>query len=285
VNPLDHHYMRGTPYVMRFDTGLRKPKDTQLGVDFAGTVEAVGTRVTEFKVGEAVFGGGWGSLAEYVVTSERSVVAKPENITFEQAAGVRVAGLTALQAVRDKGRVRPGQKVLINGASGGVGTFAVQIAKTLGAHVTGVCSGRNVALVRSLGADEVIDYTKQDYTKGASRYDVIIDNVGNHSLSAHKRVLVTNGIYVMVSGPKGRWFRPLDRFLMAPVISRFSSQKFVPFMAQGRKEDMAFLHDLMQQGKVTPVIDRRYRLSEAAEAMRYLETGRARGKVIIAIGE
>ena len=285
VNPLDAHYMKGTPMVMRFETGLRKPKNTRLGVDFAGVVEAVGADVTQFKPGDAVMGGGWGSLAEYAVTSERSVIAKPENISFEEAAGVRVAALTALQALRDKGKVRAGQRVLINGASGGVGTFAVQIGKVLGAHVTGVCSTRNVELVRSLGADEVIDYTKDDYTKSAQVYDVIVDNVGNHPLTAHKGVLTPNGIYVMVSGPKGKWISPIDRFAQARFVSRKEGQQFVGFISQGRKEDMDLLADLLRTGKIKTVIDRTYPFADAPEAMRYLETGRARGKVIVTVGD
>ena len=285
VNPLDYHYMRGTPMVMRMETGLRKPKDIRLGVDFAGVVEAVGADVKDFKPGDAVMGGGWGSLAEYVVTSEKSVVAKPENISFEEAAGVRVAALTALQALRDKGNVQPGQRVLINGASGGVGTFAVQIGKALGAHVTAVCSTRNVDLVRSLGADEVIDYTKHDYTRGNRPYDVIVDNVGNHPLTAHKRILAPKGIYVMVSGPKGRWIAPMDRFVQARFVSRAEGQQFVGMMAQTRRADLEMLRELLATGKIRTVVDRRYPLNEAPEAVRYLETGRARGKVIVTVGD
>lgn len=285
VNPLDFHYMRGTPYVMRLESGLRKPKVTRLGVDFAGTVEAVGTNVTQFKPGDEVFGGRTGAFAEYVTAREQTLVMKPQNVTFEQAASVPIAAQTALQALRDKGKVQSGQTVLINGASGGVGTFAVQIAKSMGAHVTGVSSTRNVDLVRSLGADEVIDYTRQDYTKLGQRYDVIIDMVGNHSLLANRRALKPEGIYVIVGGPKGRWIAPLDRMARASVVSPFVSQKLVMVMAQLRRDDLTILRDLIQAGKVTPVIDRRYGLAQVPQAIEYLETGRARGKVVVMIGD
>src|SRR6266699_475117 len=221
VNPYDWHFVEGTPKIMRLmGVGLRKPKDTRLGVDFAGTVEAVGKNVTQFKPGDDVFGGRGGAFAEYVCPrAYRAVAIKPANITFEQAASVNIAGITALQALRDKGNVQPWQKVLINGASGGVGTFAVQIAKSLGADVTGVCSSRNVDMVRSLGADRVIDYTKEDFAKGAERYDVILDCVGNHSLSAFRGVLKPKGIYIMVGGPVGRWIDPFPRVIHALILS------------------------------------------------------------------
>src|SRR5437870_5982192 len=228
VNPLDWHFIEGTPKIMRaMGVGLRKPKDTRLGVDFAGTVEAVGKNVTQFKPGDEVFGGRDGAFAEYVCPrADRAVTLKPANITFEQAASVNIAGITALQAVRDKGKVEPGQKVLINGASGGVGTFAVQIAKSFGADVTGVCSARNADLVRSLGADHIIDYTKEDFTKGEQRYDVILDNVANHSLSECRRVLTPKGKYVMIGGggAKEQGFlgvmaRPLKAMVLSPFIS------------------------------------------------------------------
>ncbi len=210
VNPLDWHRMRGTPYVGRAEMGLRKPKNTGLGVDFAGTVESVGRNVTRFRPGDEVFGGRTGAFGQYVtVRQDRAVVPKPANLTFEQAAAVPVAAITALQGLRDVGRLQPGQKVLINGASGGVGTFAVQIAKALGADVTGVCSTRNVELVRSIGADRVVDYTREDFTKSGERYDLILDNVGNHSLSECRRALNPKGRYVMVGGPPGRWINPL----------------------------------------------------------------------------
>ena len=284
VNPLDWHYMRGTPYFMRLGAGLRKPKVTRLGVDFAGTVEAVGRNVNRFKPGDEVFGGRTGAFAQYVLVREdRAVALKPANLTFEQAASVGVAAITALQGLRDKGQIQPGQKVLINGASGGVGTFAVQIAKSFGAEVTGVCSTRNVNMVRSIGADRVIDYTKEDFTKGAERYDLILDNVGNHSLLESRRALKPKGKYIMVGGPSGRWIDPLPRALNALVLSRFVSQDIRMFLAELNKEDLTILRDLMQAGKVKPVIDRQYRLTEVPEAIRYLEAGHARGKVVITL--
>jgi NADPH:quinone reductase-like Zn-dependent oxidoreductase len=254
-----------------------------IGVDFSGVVESVGKNVTGFKPSDAVFGGHQGALAEYIVISEQRLVKKPDNISFEQAGAVNIAAKTALQALRDAGKLEPVQKVLINGASGGVGTFAVQIAKYLGAEVTGVSSGRNTELVRSLGADHTIDYTQQDYTQGGTQYDLIIDNVGNHSLSANRRVLKLNGRYVMVSGPKGKWIKPMDRMVVAMIYSRFIHQEMGMMMARASKDDLALLGELMQQAKVTPVIDKTYKLSEAAEAMRDLETGRARGKIVIRV--
>src|SRR5882762_1626483 len=283
VNPLDWHYMRGTPYLVRTDSGLGKPTDPRLGVDFAGTVEAVGKNVKRFKPGDEVFGGRDGAFAEYVaVREERAVVLKPGNVTFEQAASVPIAGITALQALRDKGQIHPGQKVLINGASGGVGTFAVQLAKSFGADVTGVCSTRNIDLVRSIGADHVIDYTREDFTKGAQHYDLILDNVGTHSLLEYKRVLNPKGIFVMIgSTTPGNWFGFLATPINAWMLSPFVSQKFGMILAELNKEDLTILSDLMQSGKVTPVIDRRYKLSEVPAAIQYLEEGHARGKVVI----
>jgi NADPH:quinone reductase-like Zn-dependent oxidoreductase len=288
VNPYDWHFIRGTPYIMRMMMGgLRKPKDPRVGVDYAGTVEAVGKNVTLLKPGDEVFGNRTGAFAEYVcVRADRAVALKPANVTFEQAASVPVAALTALQGLRDHGKVQPGQKVLINGASGGVGTFAVQIAKTLGADVTGVCSGRNVDLVRSIGADHVIDYTKEDFTKSNERYDVILDNVGTQPLSGFRRVLKPQGICVMIGGGgpnDGNWVGPMSRPIKAKLMSPFIDQKMGMMMAQGNKADLNILADLMQSGKVTPVIDRTYPLSEIREAVRYLEGGHARGKVIIAV--
>ena len=289
VNPLDWHFIEGTPYVLRaMGSGLRKPKETRLGVDFAGTVEAVGKSVTQFKVGDEVFGGRDGAFAEYVCPrADRAITLKPAGITFEQAASVPIAGITALQGLRDKGKVQPGQKVLINGASGGVGTFAVQIAKSYGADVTGVCSTRNVDLVRSLGADQVIDYTKENFTKSGQQYDVIMDNVGvGHSLSECRRVLKPQGIYVLVGGGGaneqgliGGLARPLKAMLLSP----FVSQKMGMMFAQLNHNDLGFLADLMESGKVKPVIDRTYKLSDLPEAIRYLEQGHARGKVLITI--
>ena len=282
VNPLDWHYMRGSPYLMRLGIGLGAPNDTSLGVDFAGTVEAIGRNVKRFKPGDEVFGGTSGAFAEYVtVREDRALALKPANMTFEQSASVPIAGITALQALRDKGKIAPGKKVLINGASGGVGTFAVQIAKSFGAEVTGVCSTRNVEMVRSIGADHVIDYTQEDYTRSGQRYDLIIDNVGNHSLSANRRVLNSDGIFVIVGGPKGNWLKPLMNPIKALVFSPIVGQEFVMILAKLRKDDLAILSDLMQAGKVTPVIDRRYRLSEVPAAIRYSEEGHARGKIVI----
>ncbi len=290
VNPLDWHFIRGTPYIMRaMMVGLRKPKDPRLGVDYAGTVEAVGKNVTQFKPGDEVFGNKSGAFAEYLCArADRAIALKPANMTFEQAAGVPVAGLTALQGLRDKGHVQAGQKVLINGASGGVGTFAVQIAKTFGADVTGVCSGKNADMVRSLGADHVIDYTKEDFTKGDERYDVILDNVGTQPLSGFRRVLKPNGICVMIGGGgpnEGRWIGPMARPIKALLMSPFISQKMGMMMAQGNKDDLNVLADLMQSGKVTPVIDRTYSLGQIREAMKYLEQGHARGKVVITVAQ
>jgi NADPH:quinone reductase-like Zn-dependent oxidoreductase len=282
VNPLDWHYMRGTPYVVRIGAGLRKPKVTRLGVDVAGQVEAVGRNVTQFKPGAAVFGMCRGAFAEYVCASESAVAMKPDNLTFEQAASVPVAAVTALQGLRDKGKVQPGQEVLINGAAGGVGTFGVQIAKSFGADVTGVCSTRNVEMVRSLGAGRVIDYTQEDFTKSGRRYEIMLDLVGNRSLSDCRRALTAEGTLVLAGGTdKGRWLGPLAGVLKAVVLSRFVSQKFVMILAKPSKEDLTILHELLKDGKITPVIDKRYRLSEVPEAIRHLEQGHARGKVVI----
>lgn len=283
ANPLDWHYMRGTPYIGRLGMGLRKPKVIRLGVDFAGTVESVGRAVTEFQPGDEVFGARTGAFGQYVTVRQDGVVLKPANVTFEQAAAVPVAALTALQGVRDHGKVGAGQRVLINGASGGVGTFAVQIAKWLGAEVTGVSSTRNLELVRSLGADHMIDYTKEDFTRGTQRYDVIIDNIGNRSLSDLRRILTPNGRYVMIGGPSGRWIEPFPRVLAMIVSSPFVGQDMRFFISRLNKQDLTLLRDLIQAGKVTPVIDRRYSLSEVPKAIEYLETGRARGKVVIVV--
>jgi NADPH:quinone reductase-like Zn-dependent oxidoreductase len=284
VNPLDWRLMRGEPYILRIVFGLHKPRSTRPGRDVAGQVEAVGRNVTQFKPGDAVFGTCSGAFAEYACTSESVLAIKPDNMTFEQAASVPVAALSALQGLRDKGQIQPGQKVLINGAAGGVGTFAVQIAKSFGADVAGVCSTRNVDMVRSIGADHVLDYTQQDFTKGTRRYDLILDCVGNHSLSACRRVLNPQGICVLVGAPKtvsmigvlALWITPL-------VLSRFVSQKFVPFIAKSSKQDLTIMCALMEAGKVTPVIDKVYGLSDVAEAVRYLEEGHARGKVLITL--
>ena len=283
VNPFDWHFMRGTPYIVRIQAGLRKPKVTRLGVDVAGQVEAVGRNVTQFKPGDEVFGACRGAFAEYACASESALVMKPDNVTFEQAASAPVAAFTALQGLRDKGQIQPGHKVLINGAAGGVGTFAVQIAKSFGADVTGVCSTRNVDMVRSIGADRVIDYTQEDFAKSGQRYDLFFDCVGNHSLLTCRRVLNPKGIYIVVGGPDGRWLGPLARMLKTLVLSWFVSQNLVMLLARRSKEDLTIMHELMAAGKVTPVIDKRYRLSEVPEAIRYLEEGHARGKVVITL--
>jgi len=284
LNPLDLT-IRG-PLLLRPLFGLRKPKDTRLGVDYSGTVEAVGKNVSNFKPGDEVFGGKNGAIAEYVcVLADRTVVLKPANMTFEQAASVPVAAITALQGLRDKGRIQSGQKVLINGASGGVGTFAVQIAKSFGTEVTGVCSTRNVDLVQSIGADHVIDYTKEDFTKSDQRYDLIYDLVGNHSFSERRRILNPNGICVMAGLGGAGWHDGLGMRLAgelnAYVQSRFVSEKFVAYIAEFNKADMTILADLVQSGKMTPVVDKTFKLNETADALRYLEIGHARGKVVI----
>jgi NADPH:quinone reductase-like Zn-dependent oxidoreductase len=286
LNPLDLT-IRG-PWLLRPIFGMRKPKETRLGVDYAGTVEAVGKNVTQFKPGDEVFGGRNGAIAEYVCAlADRAVVPKPANMTFEQAAAVPVAAITALQGLRDKGKIQSGQKVLVNGASGGVGTFAVQIAKSFGTEVTGVCSTRNVDLVRSIGADHVIDYTKEDFTKDAQRYDLIFDLIGNHSFSERRRVLNPNGICVMAGVGGAGWHDGMGMRLAgelnAYVQSRFVPEKFVAYIAAFNKADMTILADLMQSRKMTPVIDRTYKLSDVPAALQYLEQGHARGKVVITV--
>lgn len=285
VNPLDWHYLRGKPYIMRMSSGISVPADSKLGVDFAGTVEAVGAKVTRFKPGDAVFGGADGAFAEYLVVREsRAVVPKPPQVSFEQAAAVPIAAVTALQALRDKGKLQPGQQVLINGASGGVGSYAVQIAKSMGATVTGVCSTRNLALVSGLGADQVIDYTQTNFTEGSQRFDLIIDTVGNHSLGAVRQALTPGGTLVMVGSiDTGAWIGPLWHPLTALVVGKFVSQKLEPLLAELNQADLQVLADLLASGALRSEIDRRYPLSAVAEAVAYLESGRARGKVIIEV--
>jgi NADPH:quinone reductase-like Zn-dependent oxidoreductase len=287
ANPLDWHSMRGEPYFMRLAAGFGVPSDTSMGVDFAGTVEAVGKDVTRFKAGDAVFGGRGGAFGEYVtIREDRAIAKKPGNVTFEQAAAVPIAAVTALQALRDRGQLRPGQRVLINGASGGVGTFAVQIAKSMGAKVSGVCSTRNTELVQSLGADRVIDYTREDFTREATRYDLIVDTIGNHSLSAIRGVLKSSGRHVIVgTASRERWLGPMITWIKAAIVSPFVDQKSVVFVSSFNQDDLATLAELMQSGKMTAVIDRRFPLSESAAAIAYLETGRARGKVILNVAE
>jgi len=287
VNPADWHFVRGEPYLIRLDFGFGAPKNPRVGIDFAGSIEAVGKDVTQFKPGERVFGGRNGALAEYLVLDEDDNLARmPAGLGFEQAAAVNVAGLTSLQTLRDRAGVKPGQKVLINGASGGVGTFAVQIAKSLGAEVTGVCSTRNVELVRSLGADHVIDYTREDFTATGRQYDVVMDNVANRRLLEVRRVLKPAGKHILIGGggPEvNPWYGAFKAPLKALFISPFVEQDIGMFISHHSSEDLATLAQLMQEGKLTPVIDRSYPLSEIVEAMRYLEAGRARGKVIITI--
>ncbi len=282
INPADWYGVMGRPYVGRAQMGLLKPKDRTVGMDFAGTVEAVGRDVTQFRPGDDVFGRS-GSLAEYVCVSER-VAPKPANLTFEQAAAVPVAAITALQGLRDKGRLQPGQKVLINGASGGVGTFAVQIAKALGAEVTAVCSTRNVEQARSLGADRVIDYTREDFTRGGERYDVILDVAGTRSWSRYRRVMNPRATLVIVGGPKTNpLLGPLGHVIRVLLAAWRGSQKAVFFVANLNEADLEVLRELLESGKVTPVIDRRYELSEIADAFQYLGEGHAQGKIVITV--
>ena len=282
VNPVDWHMLTGAPYLVRMEAGLRKPKREGLGVDFAGTVEAVGGSVTEFQPGDEVFGARNGALAEYVCV-RKAVAHKPENVTVEQAAAAPVAAISALQGLRDKGSIQAGQQVLINGASGGVGTFAVQIAKSFGAEVTGVCSTRNVEIARSIGADHVIDYTQEDFTRNGRRYDLVLDIAGNRSWSELERVLSKRAAVVVVGGPKtNRFVGPLGQALKLRLASLGGSRKVAaPFLAKMNKEDMAVLQNLLADGKVTPVIDRRYELSEVPEALSYLGEGHAQGKIVI----
>lgn len=275
VNPVDR--LISGPYFVRPMTGLRRPKDIRVGRDLAGEIEAVGSNVRQFRPGDAVFGTSLGVFAEYVCARQNKLALKPANLTFEQAAAVPVAGITALQGLRDKGRIQTGQKVLINGAAGGVGTFAVQIAKSFGAEVTAVCSTRNVEMVRSIGADRVIDYTQEDFTQSGQRYDLLFDSVGNRSFSACRRAMSPTGILV-IAGAKS-----MSRLLKAPLLSPFVSQKVVAFIASIKQQDLIVLKELMEAKKVTPVIDRYYTLREAPEAIRYLEEGHARGKVVITV--
>jgi len=284
VNPYDCHFMRGSPRPLRVATGLRRPKDPRLGVDVAGDVEAVGRSVTELAVGDAVFGACRGAFAEYGCAKPASLARKPENVAYEPAASATIAGITALQAVRTFARLQAGQAILVNGAAGGVGTFAVQIAKAFGATVIGVCSTHNVEMVRSIGADRVIDYTKEDFTRGTVRYDAILDTISNHSLAACRRVLSRRGTYVVVGAAShGQWLGPLARLLTTPLTSSFVSQRMVVAMARSNATDLATLGDLMESGKVTPVIDRRYELRETADAIGYVEQGHARGKVVVRV--
>lgn len=283
VNPLDKHYLHGTPYLLRLDNGFNAPESPRFGTDFAGVVEAVGVGVTRYKAGDEVYGVADGAFAEYLVRRETGGMAlKPARLSFEQAAALPVAGITALQALRDKAKLQPGQHVLINGASGGVGSFAVQLAKAMGATVTAVCSGRNADMVRELGADVVIDYTQEDFTEGDTRFDAIIDMVGNHSLSAILKAIEPDGVLVLVGSVRmNNWWGPLARPLNAIVRSHFVSQRLEPMLAEVSADDLAELARYAEAGQLIPHIDRRYRLTEVADAIRYQETGRTRGKVVI----
>jgi NADPH:quinone reductase-like Zn-dependent oxidoreductase len=281
VNPLDCHVLKGGPVIIQLLLGRGKLKHP--GVDCAGVVEAIGSAATQFKVGDSVFGNCRGAFAEYAVAPESKLAPKPESVSFEAAAACPVAALTALQGLRKHGKIQPGQSILINGASGGVGTFAVQLGKIFGAHVTAVCSPRNAQLVRSLGADRVIDYATEDFTQGAERYDVILDMAGSHSFSACQRVLTPHGILVgvgILAGHKSL-FAMFAGLIAALIRSRFSSQKFVVFIAKGNREDLVFLGELLANGKLKSVIDKKYKLAEVPEAMRYQGTWRARGKLVI----
>lgn len=285
ANAADWHIMRGEPFLVRLMVGgLLKPKIKILGADIAGQVEAVGRNVKQFQPGDEVFGDisdcGWGGFAEYVCVSEDALVLKPASTTFEEAAAVPLAAVTALQGLRDKGQIQPGQKVLINGASGGVGTFAVQIAKSFGAEVTGVCSTRKLDMVRSIGADQVIDYTQEDFTKSGQRYDLILAANGYHPILDYKRALSPEGIYVCTGGSMAQIFQSM---LLGPWMSMIGSKKMGNLAAKSNKKDLAFMKELLEAGKVVPVIDRRYPLSEVAEALRYLEEGHAQGKVVITV--
>lgn len=280
VNTLDWRFVRGTPYFMRIMAGLRKPKITRLGIDVAGQVEAVGGNITHFKPGDEVFGACRGALAEYACAAEDKLALKPANISFEEAAAVPVAAITALLGLRDKGRISPGQKVLVDGASGGVGTFAVQIAKSFGAEVTAVCSTRKVDTARSIGADHCIDYTREDFTQSGQRYDLILAANAHHSILDYRRALSPKGIYVFAGGGG---VQMLQAILLAPLLSLLGSKKMCLSMAKIRSKDLVLLKDLLAAGKIVPVIDRRYPLSDVAEAFRYLEEGHARGKVVITL--
>jgi NADPH:quinone reductase-like Zn-dependent oxidoreductase len=280
VNPLDLFTMRGAPWI-RLIPGLRTPKDKRIGVDVAGQVEAVGRNITQFKPGDEVFGVCRGAFAEYACATEDKLARKPANISFEDAAAVPVAAITVLQGLRDKGRIQPGQRVLVDGASGGVGTFAVQIAKSFGAEVTAVCSTGKVDTARLIGADHVTDYTREDFTRSGQRYDLILGANAHHSIFDYRRALSRDGIYVVVGGGLARIFQAM---LLAPLLSLIGRKKTYFFIANINQKDLVFLKELLEAGKVVPVIDRRYPLSDAAEALRYLEERHAQGKIVLIIG-
>jgi NADPH:quinone reductase-like Zn-dependent oxidoreductase len=288
VNPYDWHSMRGEPFIARLmGLGLRNPKFSILGADMAGQVEAVGKDVTAFRPGDEVFAVlKQGGFAEYVCVQEGELVPKPKNLSFEQAAAVPLAANTALLGLRDEGRIQPGQKVLINGASGGVGTFAVQIARALGAEVTGVCSTRNVRLVQSIGANKVVDYTTEDFTETGQRYDLLLDIAGSRFISACRRVLTPRGTYVVVGGPAGRWLQPVGHVFSALAVSPFVSQRMVradAYRCTENKQNLMTLSELIEDGKITPVVDRCYRFEETPAAVKYQEEGHAPGKVVITV--
>ena len=286
ANAADWHLLRGKPFLFRLFIGLLKPKHQILGAAVAGRVEGVGRNVTQFQPGDEVFGdlsgSGWGGFAEYVCARENAVALKPANVTFEEAVAVPVAAVTALQGLRDKGQIQPGQKVLINGASGGVGMFAIQIAKLFGAEVTGVCSTRNVDMVRSLGADQVIDYTQEDFTKNGQRYDLILAVNGFHPISAYKRALRPKGRYVMSGGSNAQLFQAM---LLGPVMSMTGGNKMGNLLARPNQKDLVYMKELLERGKVVPVIERRYSLREVPEAIRYVDEGHAQGKVVITVDQ
>ncbi len=284
ANAADWHLLRGDPFLARLAFGLLKPKNKILGADVAGRVEAIGKNAKQFRPGDEVFGDlsgcGWGAYAEYACACENALVLKPSGLTFEEAAAVPLAAVTALQALRDRGRIQPGQKVLINGASGGVGTFAVQIAKSFGAEVTGVSSTRNLDMVRSLGADHVIDYTREDFTQNGPRYDLIMAANGYHPISDYRRALSPKGIYVMTGGSMAQMS---EAMLLGPLISLSGGQRMRNMLARPNNKDLAFVKELIEADKMRPVLDRHYPLGEVAEAIRYLEEGHARGKVVISL--
>ena len=284
ANPLDWHRMRGEPFLARMGEGLRKPQDPRLGADVAGQVESVGKNVTEFKPGDEVFGAvGAGSFAEYVCTREKNLALKPVNVSFEAAAAAPVVGYTALQGLRDHGQIRAGQKVLVNGAAGGIGTFAVQLAKSYGTEVTGVCSTRNLEMVCSIGADHVVDYTREDFTRTGQQYDLIYDTIGNRSVFDYRRALAPLGKCVIAGFTSLP--RLFEHMVLGPLVSRRGNRKVgMMGISNAKKEDLLFIQELLETGKVVSVIDRRYPLTETAEAIRYLETLHARGKVIINVG-
>ena len=287
LNPADWHLMRGTPYLVRAQSGLRRPKNIHFGVDMAGVVEKVGEEVLGLKVGDAVFGGSRYGISEYVITAQKNITTMPQNLNFDQAAAIPVAGYTALQAVRDKGKAKPEQSVLIVGASGGVGTLAVQIAKSFGAEVTGVCSTRNIDLVKSIGADHVIDYTQEEFFKGGKKFDVVIQAAGNYSLSELRRALKPKGVLVKAgdsSGTKGQFgWGFIFGMLKTWIVSKFTSQSLGGMLARTNSADLKTLSDLAAAGKLTPVIDQVFPMGKVREAVQHLETGHARGKVIISI--